>query len=190
MHLAADTVAHNIFVPVKVLTTATAGKIGHAYWEFRFEKSVGEQTWADLSSLMDKDFSRENHLLEKCINRSPLPFQLNWWYIRGLVRLSTVDQWKRFIELVDQFSRFELSANERHAYHNLCMKRMRRCVDDRHSDKVLSRDPTGGDRIQSMTELHRELQEMIARGEVDEQIYDDILARGYPELMDELEKAN
>jgi len=36
-HLAADTVAHNYFVPRQLAVTSSTSSLGHSYWESRFE---------------------------------------------------------------------------------------------------------------------------------------------------------
>ena len=40
-HLAADTIAHNVFVPRQLLLTSTTQVLGHAYWEHRIDLHVG-----------------------------------------------------------------------------------------------------------------------------------------------------
>ena len=42
-HLAADTVAHNVFVPRQLLLTSTTQALGHTYWEHRMDMHVGEE---------------------------------------------------------------------------------------------------------------------------------------------------
>ncbi|MBI2614888.1 MAG: zinc dependent phospholipase C family protein [Gemmatimonadetes bacterium] len=41
-HLAADTVAHNFFVPRQLVITSRTIALGHSYWETRFETHLGE----------------------------------------------------------------------------------------------------------------------------------------------------
>src|SRR5687768_10779750 len=42
-HLAADTVAHNYFVPHQLAITSTTSALGHSYWESRIDTHVGER---------------------------------------------------------------------------------------------------------------------------------------------------
>ena len=42
-HLAADTVAHNLFIPRQLLVTSTTQAVGHTYWEHRMDIHDGEE---------------------------------------------------------------------------------------------------------------------------------------------------
>src|SRR3990167_3174343 len=44
-HLAADTVAHNYFVPVKIIQSFPNRSLGHVYWEMRGDIHVPENSW-------------------------------------------------------------------------------------------------------------------------------------------------
>ena len=41
-HLAADTVAHNYFVPRQLMLTSSTAAVGHSYWETRVETHLGD----------------------------------------------------------------------------------------------------------------------------------------------------
>ena len=42
-HLAADSVAHNYFVPKQLAVTSSTSTLGHSYWESRFETHLGTE---------------------------------------------------------------------------------------------------------------------------------------------------
>jgi hypothetical protein len=42
-HLAADTIAHNLFVPRQLLLTSATQALGHTYWEHRMDIHLGEE---------------------------------------------------------------------------------------------------------------------------------------------------
>ena len=42
-HLAADSVAHNYFVPKQLAVTSSTSALGHSYWESRFETHLGTE---------------------------------------------------------------------------------------------------------------------------------------------------
>ncbi|HEY3116605.1 MAG TPA: zinc dependent phospholipase C family protein, partial [Chloroflexota bacterium] len=41
-HLAADTIAHNYFVPRQLMLTSSTAAVGHSYWETRVEAHLGD----------------------------------------------------------------------------------------------------------------------------------------------------
>src|SRR4029077_13567303 len=42
-HLAADSIAHNYFVPKQLAVTSSTSSLGHSYWESRFETHLGAE---------------------------------------------------------------------------------------------------------------------------------------------------
>ncbi len=44
-HLAADTVAHNLFLPRQLLLTSTTKALGHTYWSTAWMSIWGRSTW-------------------------------------------------------------------------------------------------------------------------------------------------
>jgi hypothetical protein len=57
-HLAADSVAHNYFVPRQLAVTASTAALGHSYWESRFETHLGERSSRRARELILRDHGR------------------------------------------------------------------------------------------------------------------------------------
>ncbi len=85
-HLAADTVAHNYYVPWK--TVASFGKIGarHAYWELRYDQRM-DRGMSRLARKVTTRAVREHDLfLKKTLaNASVLPFVVSQQLFRSLL---------------------------------------------------------------------------------------------------------
>lgn len=185
-HLAADTVAHNIYVPKKILTTSSTWKFGHAYWEMRADEKIPTRNWNALRELMDQDFSRENDLLEDAIPKTVLPFSINHLVQKSIMNLHSLDHWQKLVILLSKFSRYELSDEEIDTYHTMCLQRMEDSLKEGpRQQTIMYMDPTGGDLAQSMKITREELQKMIARGVVDESVYDEALRQLFPEVQEQ-----
>jgi len=64
-HLAADTIAHNYFVPRQLLVTSTTQALGHTYWEHRMDIHVGEDYLGKARRLViDHDHSAADALFD------------------------------------------------------------------------------------------------------------------------------
>jgi hypothetical protein len=66
-HLAADTIAHNHFVPYHLARYARLHTLGHLYWEMNADRFVADERWEAVTKLKDK---RELDELDELVNRS------------------------------------------------------------------------------------------------------------------------
>jgi hypothetical protein len=109
-HLAADTVAHNLFVPRQLLLTSTTQALGHAYWEHRMDMHVGtEHLTRAREIVMSHDHELADTLFDEVLASTLFSFQTNRRIFRGMIRVSDSDRWQRVFESVLKGSRFDLS---------------------------------------------------------------------------------
>ena len=112
-HLAADTIAHNLFVPRRLLLTSTTQRMGHAYWEHRMDVHVGEQYLGKARRLvMGHDHSEADELFDMVLSRTLFSFKTNRRIFRGMIRFQGNDRWKQIFERMLQRSRFDLPEPE------------------------------------------------------------------------------
>ena len=77
-HLAADTVAHNLFIPRQLLTTSTTQALGHTYWEHRMDIHVGENYLTKARHLvMKNDHSEADALFDQVLSNTIFSFRTN-----------------------------------------------------------------------------------------------------------------
>ena len=108
-HLAADTVAHNFFVPRRLLLTSTTQAMGHTYWEHRMDVHVGEEYLARARQIvMEHDHSKADALFDKVLSATIFSFQTNRRIFRGVLRVQGHDRWMQIFDRVLQKSRFDL----------------------------------------------------------------------------------
>ncbi|MSR36043.1 MAG: hypothetical protein EXR95_05275 [Gemmatimonadetes bacterium] len=108
-HLAADTIAHNLFVPRRLLLTSTTQGMGHAYWEHRMDVHVGEEFLGKAQRLvMDHDHAEADELFDTVLSRTLFSFKTNRRIFRGMIRFQGNDRWKQIFDRVLQRSRFDL----------------------------------------------------------------------------------
>lgn len=108
-HLAADTIAHNLFVPRRLLLTSTTQGMGHAYWEHRMDVHVGEEFLGKARRLvMEHDHAEADELFDAVLSRTLFSFKTNRRIFRGMIRFQGNDRWKRVFDRVLQRSRFDL----------------------------------------------------------------------------------
>ncbi|MGH7555915.1 MAG: zinc dependent phospholipase C family protein, partial [Longimicrobiales bacterium] len=109
-HLAADTIAHNFFVPRQLLLTSSTKALGHGYWEHRFDSHLGEYYAAIAREIvMDYDHSEADHLFDRVLSGTIFSFETNRRIFRGMIRIQDNDRWRSVFDRVRQSSRWDLT---------------------------------------------------------------------------------
>ncbi|HEX2722274.1 MAG TPA: zinc dependent phospholipase C family protein, partial [Gemmatimonadaceae bacterium] len=67
-HLAADTVAHNYFVPHQLAITSTTAALGHSYWESRIDTHIGERFSRRAREIILLDHSASDGHLDRILS--------------------------------------------------------------------------------------------------------------------------
>jgi Zinc dependent phospholipase C len=80
-HLAADTVAHNYFVPYQTVASFHRGRTSHAYWELRYDQRMDRALSGVARRVSASAYRGHDELLRRPLRRgSVLPFSVS----RGL----------------------------------------------------------------------------------------------------------
>lgn len=143
-HLAADTVAHNLFVPRQLLLTSTTQALGHAYWEHRMDMHVGE----DFVSLarhivMDHDHSEADSLFDDVLSRTIFSFRTNRRIFRGMIQFQGHERWQKVFGQVLANSRFDLPDPTVDHYFELAFERVVGYLNERAESRAAEADPVG-----------------------------------------------
>lgn len=115
-HLAADSVAHNYFVPKQLTVTSTTSSIGHSYWESRFESHLGGDSPHRARELILLDHSRADFHLDRILSPTIFSTHTNRRIFRGMVYVTDTDSWQRAFQLISEKSRWDLENDEVGAY--------------------------------------------------------------------------
>lgn len=115
-HLAADSVAHNYFVPKQLAVTSSTSALGHSYWESRFESHLGGDSAHKARELILLDHSRADEHLDRILSPTIFSTPTNRRIFRGMVYVTDTDSWQRIFQLVSEKSRWDLPDDEVMAY--------------------------------------------------------------------------
>lgn len=116
-HLAADTVAHNFFVPRQLLLTSSTKALGHSYWEHRMDYQLGD-AYMRLARriVMEHDHSAADALFDRVLSATLFSFHTNRRIFRGMIRFQDNDRWQSIFSTVLQNSRWTLTNDEIEGY--------------------------------------------------------------------------
>jgi hypothetical protein len=115
-HLAADTVAHNYFVPHQLAITSSTTALGHSYWESRFDTHIGERYSRRAREVILLDHSASDEHLDRILSPTIFSTPTNRRIFRGMVYVADTESWQRIFQLVSEKSRWDLHEKDVSSY--------------------------------------------------------------------------
>ncbi|NOT32393.1 MAG: zinc dependent phospholipase C family protein [Planctomycetes bacterium] len=95
-HLAADTIAHNHYVPYHLARYARSKGLGHLYWEMRADGFVPENHWRVVTALkQDRTLDALDQLVNQGVPKKALSMRTNKLLFNHVLLISERDQWRR-----------------------------------------------------------------------------------------------
>jgi hypothetical protein len=175
-HLAADTIAHNYFVPRQLLLTSSSKALGHGYWEHRLDTQLGEP-FGSLARqvVMDYDHSEADNLFDSVLSGTIFSFETNRRIFRGMIRVQDNDRWKTVFDKMLQKSRWDLATTTIDAYTSRAFDFVVDYLLRGRDSQPAQLDPTGEFNLQLAKKVRRlALREgVLDRREVLQQVADD-----------------
>lgn len=115
-HLAADTIAHNYFVPRQLMLTSSTAAVGHSYWETRIEAHLGDAYARAAKDVILLDHAPADAHLDRIIAPTIFSVRTNRRLFRGMVHLTETTSWQRASQVAREYSRWPLTDDdvERH----------------------------------------------------------------------------
>jgi hypothetical protein len=155
-HLAADTVAHNYFVPRQLALTSSRSGLGHAYWESRFETHLGPEFARTAKEVIQLDHSPADAHLDQIISPTIFSVRTNRKLFRGMVHLVETRSWQRAFRMARAHSRWDLPEEDVGQHMALSYEFVMEMLAD---DRPLARrlDPAGAEPLRAAQSLRREV---------------------------------
>jgi len=95
-HLAADTIAHNHFVPYHLARYARTRGLGHLYWEMNADRFVPEERWRVVTKLKAiPELEELDELVNRTVARKALPMSTNKLVFNHVLLVSERENWRR-----------------------------------------------------------------------------------------------
>ncbi len=107
-HLAADTVAHNFYVPRQLVVTSRTIALGHSYWESRLEAHLGEHYAKTAMDIIRLDHSSADAHLDRILSPTIFSVRTNRRLFRGMVGVTETQSWQKAFQILADRSRWDL----------------------------------------------------------------------------------
>lgn len=154
-HLAADTVAHNFFVPLQLARTAATSAIGHSYWESRFETHLPDGMARHARDLILRDHSRADEHLDRILSPTLFSTGTNRRIFRGMVRAADTESWQRVFQMVLERSRWDLDDSSVEAHLARSFDYIIDFLQRDHSSEACRLDPSGAVALREAKRVRR-----------------------------------
>jgi len=168
MHLAADIVAHNYFIPFKIVRSWDARMHAHTYWEMRFDLGVSDEAWNRLDMITELDIEEFDDLLERVLRKTIFSFSTNKRIFNTILMLQKVRGLRRSLELHASRSKYDIGVENRQHYVDLAMESALSFLRDPEGAPCLAVDPAGLARLDYAKNLRRNIRNKVSQGRLKE----------------------
>jgi len=163
-HLAADTVAHNLFIPEMMIRSYPTRTLRHLYWELRFDALVNEDIWA-LHHTLARAAKADNHrLLDTVIEGTPLSFTTNKAIFSGFLSLNRVRRWQEMLRLINRCSQWKLPQEDKERFLKASFTAAVDVINNNEAAFCMSADPTGRHSLMTASKTRKRLKGYRRRG--------------------------
>jgi hypothetical protein len=108
-HLAADTIAHNHFVPYHLARYARTKGLGHLYWEMNADRFIPEERWKRITELKSQDALDElDDLVNRTVPNKALSMGANKAIFNHVLLVSERERWRHGVTRIHPISRVSL----------------------------------------------------------------------------------
>jgi hypothetical protein len=163
-HLAADTVAHNYYVPYKIIKSFPTITMKHTYWEMRFEAFVEKEIWDMARIVCAADRRANDVLLRNTLATTIFSFGTNKKIFNYIMVLSRMERLQKFVQTLSSKSRYQLSETDRDEYMLLAREAMLDFLQHPDDSKFLRVDPTGAKALAAADVLRKNLKLRLRGG--------------------------
>jgi hypothetical protein len=163
-HLAADAIAHNYFVPYKIMRSFASVTMKHTYWEMRFETFVEREVWERAREVCRSDQSGNDKLLRGVLTTTIFSFGTNKRIFNSIMLLSRLEKWQRVMRTLSDNSRYVLAESDRDEYLKLTRKAVFDFLEHGWDANILLADPTGERALATAEALRKNLRLLYKSG--------------------------
>ena len=111
--MAADTIAHNHYIPEMMIRSFSARTLRHIYWEMRFDSLAEKKTWLLAEMAAKEAHPEDDKLLDSIIEDAPFSFRTNKTIFSGILTLHRIERWRRMLRILSSSSRWSLNEDDR-----------------------------------------------------------------------------
>ena len=174
-HLAADTIAHNYFVPYKLAMSYNTVLLNHAYWEIRADIGVRRETWETAQELARRDNRQLDRMLSSTLSDTLFSFSTNKQLFNSMMLVTRLRRWRKLIRSHAKRSKWDFDKEEHSEYMAMGLDAIIGILSDPQSP-YWNADPTGARALNAAGLIRKNLKLLWLDGKLQQDDADLILS--------------
>src|SRR5512138_761515 len=164
-HLAADTVAHNYFVPYKTVASYHKVNTRHAYWELRYDQLMDQRLSRLAKQVTTRAIRNHDDYLERMLSGSSvLPFRVSRQLFRSLLATARIGRFGQVSSLTFARERnLSLEPELVTETNDLACRAILGMLAEGERSEAARADATGARNIRLATDLRKALKQKTSR---------------------------
>lgn len=159
-HLAADTVAHNYYVPYKTVEGYRVRASGHATWEIRFDQKLPGDLWKVARHVSQARYREHDEHLQECLADSyVIPFSISKKMFGSVLLAARLKRWQTLSQVLAGERDLHLAHDEVEECHGLAVKQIAGMLRHQTAAECTGADPTGARNLDLAMALRKSLRE-------------------------------
>jgi hypothetical protein len=143
-HLAADTIAHNHFVPYHLARYARTKGLGHLYWEMSADRFVPEGRWKIVGKLKSNpELTELDELVNRAVPDKALSMRTNKLIFNHVLLVSERERWRNGMARIHPIGEINLSKGFLALFQDAAVARIRLALHPRGLREIRAVDPNG-----------------------------------------------
>lgn len=143
-HLAADSIAHNHFVPYHLARFARTSGLGHLYWEMNADRFIADSRWEHLTELRnDSDLDELDSLVNAAVPKKALSMRTNKLIFNHVLLIGHRNRWRSGMEKIHPRRNVALKRGFLAMFQKAAVNRIRLALSPRGLEKLAEVDPNG-----------------------------------------------
>ncbi len=163
-HLAADTVAHNHFIPEMMVRSFSARIMRHIYWEMRFDALADKRVWKIPDKIAKSVHQDNDRLLSSVLEGTPLSFRTSKTIFSSFLNLHRIEHWHRMINLLSSSSKWVLHKKDKDRFFKLSLDAAKDVLSRGRQADCLKKDPVGRKNLQHAKTTRKKLKAVKRQG--------------------------
>ena len=159
-HLAADTIAHNHFVPYHLARYARTQGLGHLYWELNADRFVPEERWKVVTDLKSRpELTELDELVNRTVAKKALSMRTNKLLFNHVLLISERDRWRRGVARLHGLSSTPLEPEFLELFRTAAVGRIRLALHKKGLREIVRVDANGKEAQAAAMRMRRGLLE-------------------------------
>lgn len=165
-HLASDTVAHNYFVPFKIMRSFSSLTMKHTYWEMRFESLVDKEIWETGKRVSMEHYKVNDALLREVLSDTIFSFATNKRIFNSILLVSRMEKWQGMLKTVAASSNYVLETSDLQEYTSLSEEAVFDYLNHGERSRYFLADPTGERALATAEAVRKNLRILYKSGKI------------------------